>query len=165
MEESFRTNNHQAGVLLELDTFVNGNDQAPVLTDFGYSRFEQKFSAPQIPDYWQAFQIGNPADSTGLVAQGSLVGYNAVRPDQLIIGDWSRLSTVQWDYDVPANPPRYDDSAVILRWNEQNLAASRTRKIWLPHRTPLHSLIISRLDRIACLRLLPIAILRPARST
>ncbi len=123
------TNNHQAGVLLELDTFINGNDQAPVLTNFGYSRSEQKFVAPQIPDFLQAFQIGNPADSTGLVAQGTLVGYEAVRPDQLIIGDWSRLSTVPWDYEVPASPPRYDDSAVILRWNEQNLAANQSRTI------------------------------------
>ncbi|MGH7492362.1 MAG: gliding motility-associated C-terminal domain-containing protein [bacterium] len=123
------TNNHQTGALLELDTFVNGNDQAPVLTNFGYSRFERKYTAPQIPVFFQAFQFGNPADSTGLVAQGNLAGYNAVRPDQLIIGDWSRLSSVQWDYDVPGNPPPYDDSAVILRWNEQNLAASQTRTI------------------------------------
>lgn len=122
-------NNHQAGVLLELDTYVNGNDQAPVLTKFGYSRFEQKFVAPQIPDFFQAFQVDNPADSTGLVAQGTLLGYNAVRPDQLIIGNWANLAAVQWDYTVAASPPRYDDSAVILRWNEQNLAPNQTRTV------------------------------------
>ncbi len=119
------TRSHQAGLLLEMDTNIAGNDQASVLTSFGYSRFEQKFVAPALPDFFQAFQ-GNLV-ALGLVAQGTLLGYSAVRPDQLIIGDWQRLSVVQWDYNVAAQP--YNDSAVLLRWNEQELVPGQTRTV------------------------------------
>lgn len=111
-------NAHQVGVLLELDTFINGNDNAPVLTSFGYSRNEQQFDAPAMPDFFQAFQGNLLRPDT--VAQATLVGLSAVRPDRLVIGDWSRLSRVQWDYALPNNTP-YVDSAVLLRWNEKNL--------------------------------------------
>lgn len=119
-------NAHQAGVLLELDTFINGNDNAQVLTSFGYSRNEQQFDAPAIPDFFQAFQ-GNLVNP-GLVAQGTLVGLNAARPDRLVIGDWSRLRQVQWDYAVPNNTP-YGDSAVLLRWNEKTLLPNEVRTV------------------------------------
>ncbi len=119
-------NSHQVGVLLELDTFINGNDAASVLTSFGYSRNEQQFDAPAMPDFFQAFQ-GNLV-APGLVAQGTLVGFNAVRPDRLVIGDWNNLRGVQWDYVVPSNQP-YGDSAVLLRWSEKNLTPNETRTV------------------------------------
>ncbi len=119
-------NPHQAGVLLELDTFINGNDAASVLTSFGYSRNEQQFDAPAIPDFFQAFQ-GNLV-APGLVAQGTLIGFNAVRPDRMVIGDWTNLRGVQWNYVVPNNQP-YGDSAVLLRWNEKNLTPNESRTV------------------------------------
>lgn len=119
---------HQVGLLLELDTNVNGNDRAKVSTSFGYKQGEQIYSAPFIPDYFQAFETTD-LDSTGVVAQGTLVGTDAVRPDLMIVGDWLvNLSKVQWDY-TPQNLPFFDDSAVILRWNEQRLAPGENRII------------------------------------
>ncbi len=106
---------HQVGLLLELDTTINGNDTAPISTSFGYSRREQQFTAPFIPDYFQAFEK-NDLVSPGLVAQGTLIGRDAVRPDVVIVGDWINLSRVPWDYVLPNQ--FYNDSAVILRWNE-----------------------------------------------
>ncbi|MGH7599697.1 MAG: Ig-like domain-containing protein, partial [bacterium] len=60
--------------------------------------------------------------------QGTLVGRDAVRPDLLIIGQWSFLNNVQWNY-TPQQIPFYDDSAVILRWNETRLASNDRRGI------------------------------------
>jgi hypothetical protein len=117
---------HQVGLLLELDTTINGNDAAPISTSFGYSRREQQFNAPFIPDYFQAFEK-NDLVSPGLVAQGTLIGRDAVRPDVVIIGDWSNLSRVQWDYVLPNQ--FYNDSAVILRWNE-TLVSPGARRVF-----------------------------------
>jgi hypothetical protein len=109
---------HQAGLLLFLDTFV-GVDFARVATRFDYSRIERQYTAPLIPDYFQAFESDNPA-LPGLVAQGTLIGREAVRPDLMIIGDVFTLRRAQWDYTL--QNPFYNDSGVILRWNERRLA-------------------------------------------
>ena len=115
---------HQVGLLLLLDTFVGGTDFARVATRFDYSRIERQYVAPFIPDYFQAFERDNPIQP-GLVAQGTLVGREAVRPDLVIVGDWSFFSTVIWDYALRNSI--YDDSAVILRWNETRLMPNESR--------------------------------------
>jgi spore coat polysaccharide biosynthesis protein SpsF (cytidylyltransferase family) len=119
---------HQVGLLLLLDTFVIKTDEARVATRFDYSRIERQYRAPLqiIPDYFQAFENDNPA-SPGVVAQGTLAGREAVRPDLLIIGNWSTLSSVQWDYTL--QNPFYNDSAVLLRWNETPLLQNESRVI------------------------------------
>ncbi len=117
---------HQIGLLLLLDTFVGGTDNARVATRFDYSFIERQYTAPFIPDYFQAFESNNPI-SPGLVAQGTLVGREAIRPDLVIVGDFFTLRTVHWDYTI-ANP-FYIDSAVILRWNETRLAPNESRTI------------------------------------
>ncbi|MCI0692960.1 gliding motility-associated C-terminal domain-containing protein [candidate division KSB1 bacterium] len=118
---------HQVGLLLMLDTNINGKDDARVWTSFGYRQGEHQFTAPFVPDYFQAFER-NDLTNPGLVAQGTLVGRDAVRPDLLIIGQWSFLNNVQWDYTLQ-QIPFYDDSAVILRWNETRLAPNERRVI------------------------------------
>lgn len=118
---------HQVGLLLMLDTNINGKDDARVWTSFGYRQGEHQFTAPFVPDYFQAFER-NDLTNPGLVAQGTLVGREAVRPDLLIIGQWSFLNNVQWDYTLQ-QIPFYDDSAVILRWNETRLAPNDRRVI------------------------------------
>jgi hypothetical protein len=117
---------HQIGLLLLLDTFVGGTDNARVATRFDYSRIERQYVAPLIPDYFQAFERDNPA-LPGLVGQGTLVGREAVRPDLVIVGDAFTLRAVQWNYTI--QNPFYNDSAVILRWNETRLAPNESRVI------------------------------------
>ncbi|MDZ7289126.1 MAG: gliding motility-associated C-terminal domain-containing protein [candidate division KSB1 bacterium] len=114
------TTAHQVGLLLFLDTFIIRTDEARVSTSMDYSRLERDFKAPLIPDYFQAFENDDPL-MPGVVAQGTLVGNEAVRPDLMIIGDVSTLPFVQWDYTL--QNPYYNDSGVILRWNEKRLAA------------------------------------------
>jgi hypothetical protein len=117
---------HQVGLLLLLDTFVGGTDNARVATRFDYSRIERQYITPFIPDYFQAFERDNPV-LPGLVAQGTLVGREAVRPDLVIVGDVFTLRAVRWDYTI--TNPFYNDSAVILRWNENRLAPNESRLI------------------------------------
>lgn len=117
---------HQVGLLLLLDTFVGGTDNARVATRFDYSRIERQYTAPLMPDYFQAFERDNPV-LPGLVAQGTLVGRDAVRPDLMIVGDVFTLRAVRWDYTI--TNPFYNDSAVILRWNETRLASNESRVI------------------------------------
>jgi len=113
---------------LSVDTFVSNPDEARVATRFDYSRIERQYRAPLqiIPDYFQAFENDNPA-LPGVVAQGTLAGREAVRPDLLIIGDWSTLGSAQWDYSL--QNPFYNDSAVLLRWNETPLLQNESRVI------------------------------------
>lgn len=117
---------HQIGLLLLLDTFVGSSDNARVATRFDYSFIERQYTAPFIPDYFQAFESNNPI-LPGLVAQGTLVGREAIRPDLVIVGDFFTLRTVLWDYTIVN--PFYIDSAVILRWNETRLAPNESRTI------------------------------------
>lgn len=122
------TVSHTAGLLLELDTKINNNDRAPVLAGSGYSDREKIFSGPEVPDFYLAFEFG--PDSSGLVAQGTLAGGNAVRPDFFAIGDWINLTQVQWDY-APALPDTtaYNDSALLLRWDPVRLAPGERRAV------------------------------------
>ncbi len=116
---------HQVGLLLELDTMINQNDTAAVATNYGFSRQEQKFVAPDIPDFFQAYESGPVLP--GLIAQGTLKGGQAVPPDVFMVGDWTNLSNVRWDY-TPVDA-WYEDSAVLLRWDEKPLAPGETRII------------------------------------
>ncbi len=119
-------NAHQVGVLLELDMYVVTKDDASILTSFDYNRNERKFGLPSLPDFFQAFQGDLARPDT--VAQGTLVGLDAVRPDSLVVGDWSRLSRVQWFYTVPSNA-QYNDSAVLLKWNQKTLLPNEARRV------------------------------------
>ncbi len=117
---------HLVGVLLHLDTQVAGNDAASILTRFGYSRKETIYTAPAIPESFQAFETTRgPGDTLGLVAQGTLNGNGAVQPNLFIIGLHSRLKNVAWEY-TPVDTV-YDDSAVLLRWDEQYLQSGERR--------------------------------------
>lgn len=119
---------HLVGVLLHLDTQVASNDAASILTRFGYSRNETIYTAPAIPEFFQAFETTRgPGDTLGLVAQGTLIGNGAVQPNLFIIGLHSRLKSVAWEY-TPVDTV-YDDSAVLLRWDEQYLQAGERRVI------------------------------------
>ncbi len=114
---------HEVGLLLELDTKINEIDSAAILTQSGYSDREAAFRGASVPDFFQAFEFRPP--QSGLVAQGTLAGLQATRPDFFAVGDWINLRQVKWDF-IPGNE-RYNDSAVLLRWDPQPLAPAQTR--------------------------------------
>ena len=105
---------HDVGLLLELDTMVDSNDAAPIFARNNYCDVETMFSGDDIPDFYQAWET-NDLSNPGLIVHGTLRGREAVCPDIFILGDWQNLNNVEWDY-YPQGL-RYNDSAVILRWN------------------------------------------------
>jgi hypothetical protein len=110
---------HDVGLLLELDTMIGDNDHAPLFARANYCSIETKFTGSDIPDYYQAWER-NDINNHGVISQGTLRGGNAVCPDVFIVGDWTRLKLVPWDYNVQNRG--YGDSAVILRWNPVTLS-------------------------------------------
>jgi hypothetical protein len=116
------TKSHTVGVLLEMDTEINDNDEAMLSTSYGLVSQETTFTAPRIPTFWQAFE-GTPSQP-GLIGQGTLTGSGAVTPDEFIAGSWTDLVDALWDYKATSYP--YDDSAVLYQWNLQTVAAGAT---------------------------------------
>lgn len=118
------------GVLMLVDTKIGNNDRAPIATSFGYSSVEQEFRkgiGTGIPDFWLAME-GNPV-APGLVARGNLSDADLISPDLLIFGNWTDftsqgikgLASVLWK-ERSASLLQYTDSAVLLVWDEENLA-------------------------------------------
>ena len=105
---------HELGLLLELDTMVNGNDAAPILTDLGYGAVETCMSDP-VPAIWQAFEQDPTQPDSLLIACGQLEGNGAVPPDMFAIGAWGALYNGTWDYACSGSP--YGDSGALLQWD------------------------------------------------
>ncbi|NUO78785.1 gliding motility-associated C-terminal domain-containing protein [candidate division KSB1 bacterium] len=116
---------HEMGLLLELDTKVNGNDKTPFLSNFGFRDDEVIFRGGGVPDFLQAFEVLPP--EKGLVAKFTLTGVEGTRPNFIAIGDWVNLSKVAWDY--APSPFKYNDSAVLLRWDPLVIAPGASRTI------------------------------------
>ncbi len=116
---------HEMGLLLELDTKVNANDKTPFLSNFGFRDDEVLFTDAGVPDFLQAFEVLPP--EIGLVAKFTLVGAAGTRPDFIAIGDWINLSKVKWDYSPDSI--KYNDSAVLLRWDPKRLGPGESRAL------------------------------------
>lgn len=117
---------HDVGLLLELDTMINTNDNAPLFARDSYCALEKKFIGENIPDYYQAWER-NEISNHGIISQGTLRGGEAVCPDLFIVGDWHRLVAVAWDYEPQDGG--YVDSAVLLRWNSKRLSPGESRVV------------------------------------
>ncbi|MBL7033960.1 MAG: T9SS type A sorting domain-containing protein [Candidatus Delongbacteria bacterium] len=105
---------HDLDLLLEMDTMVDWNDGAPISTEFGYTGVETCFDAPDIPDYWQAFEVDPNQDPEFLIGQGTLNGYDATPPDRFAFGSWGNFYTPDFGYEC--NNLGYYDSATLLWW-------------------------------------------------
>jgi len=115
------TSPHGVGVLLFMDIMVGKADAPPLITPSGYISEETKWDQElgPIPSYFQAHE--ETPDNPLIVAQGTLIGGQAVPPDVFILGNRSNLITVTWQYEVAG--PIVDDCAVILRWGPRPLEA------------------------------------------
>ncbi len=122
-----RAGTHSVGILLEMDTMIGYNDAAPISTAFGYVSTEQDFTAPSIPQFWQAYEESPTQSSEYLIGQGTLIGSGAVMPDRFCLGPWSTYDDVTWDYTSTGDP--YGDSAVLLWWNPVTLSAGGTHHV------------------------------------
>lgn len=129
-------NAHNVGVLMLIDTKIGNNDRASIGTAFGYSGVESEFrktTAPGIPEFWVAFE-GTPL-SPGLTARGNLRESELIEPDRFLFGNWvddnstgtPGLYRVMWDERVPSGLS-FTDSAILLLWEQQQLARA-TKKL------------------------------------
>jgi len=117
----------RVGVLLFLDTMIGDNDFAPIATEYGYFAVEREFVTPDIPTYWQAFESSPWQPDDSLIGGGVLVGGSAVPPDRVVFGDFWNLDDVRWDYILSGDP--YSDSAVLFRWDVENLDPGESRRM------------------------------------
>jgi hypothetical protein len=120
---------HSIGTLMLIDTKIGDNDQAPIITAFGYNNVETEFSrtvAPFMPEFWLAIE-GTPL-APGLTARGNLRGSDLIEPDYFLFGNWvdytsqgiRGLASVLWKERTASGFP-YTDSAVLLLWDEEDL--------------------------------------------
>ncbi len=116
---------HTVGVILQLDTMIDGNDAAELGTIWGYSGIEEDWAADSMPPWWFAYEAGPPPPSGAITAMGILDGFDAVRPDRFAVGGWWTFNSVgTWTYSVSGTP--YTDSAVLYWWGIDTLAPGDT---------------------------------------
>lgn len=109
-----------------LDTYIADNDQAKVLTRWGYNRRWSEYfrnntniNYNEIPPFYQAFQHDLQKTtnfSPGVVSQGTFINEDLglMVPDAVLVGDWGVLSYYIWGgpHDLPYD--EYHDSAVLM---------------------------------------------------
>ncbi len=114
---------HTVGVILQMDTMINGNDAAPLGTLSGVSAMQTEWSADAVPPWWFAWETS--PGGTGIVGMGILNGFDAVRPNRFAVGSWPSFnSSGTWTYTVGGGS--YGDSAVLYRWGIDTLAPGDT---------------------------------------
>ncbi len=108
-----------------LDTKIQTNDQAKVLTRFGYRRSWSEYidgndNYSPIPPFYQAFYqdpIALNNYDPGLVSQGTFISpeLGLIKPLSVQIGDWyNNLSGTPWGWQSPAPLGNYYDSGVLM---------------------------------------------------
>ncbi len=114
---------HTIGVILQMDTMINGNDAAPLGTLSGVSALQTEWAADAIPPWWFAWET--TPGGAGITGMGILNGFDAVRPDRFAVGSWPTFnSSGTWSFVVGGGS--YGDSAVLYRWGLRTLAPGDT---------------------------------------
>lgn len=117
---------HDVGVRVMIDTMLNWNDGAPFrVPGAGSVTTEREFTGDSIPQYWQAFySLDNPE----IMAQGTLSGSGATRPDRFVLSAWYNVYSTIWDYAINPDYPVTWDSAATLWWNPVTVAPGQSRE-------------------------------------
>ncbi|HZQ08546.1 MAG TPA: zinc ribbon domain-containing protein [Anaerolineae bacterium] len=137
---------HDVGLRLMLDTLIGNDDGVPFIlpNQTGVVTAPLDLSGAQIPDSFKVFEPNDPEhpdiNNAGVIAQFTLAGEDATRPDRLLLSSWCHVDWA-WDYlqQVGGNGPDFTqcqgkgphddkkDSAVGLFWNAQPLNAGEIR--------------------------------------
>ena len=114
------TVSHEVGVLLFLDTNIDGVDDAP----FVYPGIEIEsttvLTGEEIPPYFQVYEIGPMVpDSEQTVARLIMDGLPNIKPNEIAICDQrTALSLVVWDLSV-LPPEPISDGMIVLKWGPE----------------------------------------------
>lgn len=123
-----------------LDTWINGNDKARLLTRFGYRNTWTLYTSnnanyDDIPKFYQAFQYDLDSAhhfNPGVVSQGTLLDdeMGLMKPDAVVVGDWKVLSLILWGWPQGlATLGHYDDSAILMQFAQCFAEAGNTVEI------------------------------------
>ncbi len=111
---------HEVGVILYLDTNIDGSDLAPFAFP-GEEAIETTtvFPADDLPPYWSIYEHGPDYEGEQIIARCAM---EAV-PDFVAIGNQRDLTaSVYWDLDV-IERLYIEDGLAILRWGEVTIPA------------------------------------------
>lgn len=116
---------HDVGIRVMIDTMLNSNDGAPFrVPGVGAVTTETEFDGGNMPEYWQAFySLSDP----NIMAQGTLIGGAATKPDRFVISAWPNIEGTQWDYTINPSQVVTNDSAATMWWNPGTLAPGESR--------------------------------------
>ncbi len=116
------TVSHQVGVMLFLDTNIDGVDDAPFVYPGMEIESTTVLTGGEIPPYFQVYQIGPMVpDSEQTVARLILDGLPNIKPDQIAICDQrTALSLVVWDLGV-LPPEPISDGMIVLKWGPETV--------------------------------------------
>lgn len=112
------------GVMYLLDTYINGNDSARIVTPYGFNNLCQEYYNDDIPWMWQAFEQDPWYTGSQIVAEGQILGIeeHPIPPAYFAIGNWPDMFLhARWDEYHPLVGTPYYDSAVLLRSNTLNI--------------------------------------------
>ncbi|MCK4491046.1 MAG: hypothetical protein KAU03_00375, partial [Candidatus Altiarchaeales archaeon] len=111
-----------AGVRIQLDTMLGGNDGAPVyVPGDGLISTETEYSGNYLNfDYWKAY---NRKDQPSIISTGILYGQGLSYPSKLVIANWKKSMYSSWDYKVDTANSILWDSAVLLYYKPVTIDA------------------------------------------
>lgn len=115
----------KAGLMLLIDTMIADNDAAPVQHSGRVLTTEGKYEDNSVPDEVLVYKAGR--DLSQLTGQMFLKSSGATAPDSFFVGRWPVFHSAVWD--ISPLPVVYGDSAVVLRWSPQSLAAGQERNL------------------------------------
>lgn len=121
----------QVGFRLLLDTWAGNTDGVPFLTPAGPAKESQlhtrefKFT-PAYSPLWETID----AENDGYVyLRNTLTGPGLVAPDLVAFARWGDAYRSDWDYKISSENSILGDSAAVLWWQPQPVAAGKTRSV------------------------------------
>ncbi len=121
----------EVGFRLLVDTWAGNTDGVPFLTPAGPDKDSQlhtkefKFT-PAYSTLWETID----AENDGYVyLRNTLTGPGLVAPDQVAFARWGSAYRSEWDYKISSDNSILGDSAAMLWWQPQRIAAGNTRNV------------------------------------
>jgi len=129
------------GLLTMYDTMMDNNDACSMeafngelannLKEYPKQKigFEKHFETDAMPDRLMVYE-NKVLKRAGLTGDIHFRSKGATPPDDLFIGPWPYYNSVVWNYQTSANPIKYYDSAILMKWKDRIIAAHDTLRIY-----------------------------------
>ena len=114
---------HSVGLMLLLDTMIEGNDASQMDADGTRVAKETRFAGASVPGEILVYE--EPGNNRALVGTVVTAKGKAVKPDEIYIGGWPAYHKTVWDATATGSP--YFDSAILMKWKPETLAPMQKR--------------------------------------